>query len=164
MVMQVAALDVLTTKGRFAPEVARAIGEAVDMEIERSRESLATSRQLTDVQGQLTDMQKESEAEFAALRAEFKADFEVFRAAIKADIEVFRAEIKADFEVFRAEVKAEFAAVRAEFRAELKAEIAAVLTRVESTKADIARWLLIAFAGQTAALVGIIQFMLAHNR
>jgi hypothetical protein len=49
MVMQVDALDILTTKGRFAPEVARAIGEAMDLQIERAHESLATSRQLSEV-------------------------------------------------------------------------------------------------------------------
>ena len=59
MAMQLAALDILITKGGFAPESARAIGEAVDLEIERSRESLATGQQLTDtrlmLEGQLTD-------------------------------------------------------------------------------------------------------------
>jgi hypothetical protein len=49
MVMQVDALDILTTKGRFAPEVARAIGEAMDLQIERAHERLATSRQLSEV-------------------------------------------------------------------------------------------------------------------
>lgn len=49
MVMHVAALDILTTKGRFAPEVARAIGEAMDLQIERSQENLATSQRLNEV-------------------------------------------------------------------------------------------------------------------
>lgn len=49
MAMQLAALDILITKGGFAPESARAIGEAVDLEIERSRESLATSQQVAEL-------------------------------------------------------------------------------------------------------------------
>ena len=60
MIMQVAALDVLTLKGGFAPEVARAIGEAMDMEIARSRETLATSQQLTEA----TDLLSERLEEF----------------------------------------------------------------------------------------------------
>jgi chromatin segregation and condensation protein Rec8/ScpA/Scc1 (kleisin family) len=54
--MQLAALDILITKGRFAPESARAIGEAVDLELERSRNPLATSQQLADAR---QDMRKE---------------------------------------------------------------------------------------------------------
>lgn len=54
MAMQLAALDILITKGGFAPESARAIGEAVDLEIERSHNLLATSQQLTDARLELS--------------------------------------------------------------------------------------------------------------
>ena len=93
MAMQLAALDILITKGGFAPESARAIGEAVDLEIERSRESLATSQQLTDT------------------------------------------------------------------RYELKAEIAAVLVKLEATKSEILRWMFVAMTGQTIVLVGLIRLL-----
>jgi hypothetical protein len=53
MDMQVAALDILTTKGRFAPEAARAIGEAMDLQIARSYEGLATNRRLDETRIEL---------------------------------------------------------------------------------------------------------------
>ena len=41
-VMYVATLDILTEKGGFKPEAARAIGEAIELEIARSRETSAS--------------------------------------------------------------------------------------------------------------------------
>jgi hypothetical protein len=77
MAMQLAALDILITKGGFAPESARAIGEAVDLEIERSRESLATGQQLTDtrlmLEDKLTDTRFELKAEIAAVLVKLEA-------------------------------------------------------------------------------------------
>jgi hypothetical protein len=104
MAMQLAALDILITKGGFAPESARAIGEAVDLEIERSRESLATSQHLTDT-----------------------------RQSLEQKIEAVRYE--------------------------LKAEIAAVLVKLEATKSEILRWMFAAMTGQTIVLVGLIRLL-----
>jgi hypothetical protein len=70
MAMQLAALDILITKGGFAPESARAIGEAVDLEIEHSRNSLATSQQVTDTRHQLG---QKIEAETAAALVKLEA-------------------------------------------------------------------------------------------
>jgi hypothetical protein len=126
MAMQLAALDILITKGGFAPESARAIGEAVDLEIERSRESLATGQQLTDT-----------------------------RRDLELKIETVRSELLAKIEAVRAELKAEIAALRTE----LKADIAAVLVKVETTKAEVLRWMFVAMTGQTVVLVGLMRLM-----
>jgi hypothetical protein len=53
MAMQVAAIDILTTKGRFAPEVARAIGEAMDLQISSTYENFATNQRLDEVRSGL---------------------------------------------------------------------------------------------------------------
>lgn len=47
-VMYVATLDILTEKGGFDPRAARAIGEAIDLEIARSREVSATREDVSD--------------------------------------------------------------------------------------------------------------------
>jgi hypothetical protein len=115
MAMQLAALDILITKGGFAPESARAIGEAVDLEIERSRDSLATGQQLTDtrlmLEGQLTDTRIKLEQQITAL--EHKVG---------------------------------------EFRLEL-------LGKIESTKAEVLRWMFGAMTGQTVVLVALIRLL-----
>ena len=70
MAMQLAALDVLTTKGRFAPEAARAIGEAMDLQIESSLGTLATKQQLADT----TALSSKQLADTAALFKQQLAD------------------------------------------------------------------------------------------
>ena len=53
MAMQVAAIDILTTKGRFTPEVARAIGEAMDLQISSTYGNFATNQRLNEVRAGL---------------------------------------------------------------------------------------------------------------
>ena len=97
MAMQLAALDILITKGGFAPESARAIGEAVDLEIERSRNLLATSQQLTDARLELST---------------------------RIDVNKFE-----------------------------------LLAKIESTKADVLRWMFVAMTGQTVVLFGLLRML-----
>ena len=90
MAMQLAALDILITKGGFAPESARAIGEAVDLEIERSRESLATGQQLTDtrlmLEGKLTETRQKLEQKIEDFRRDLEQKIEAVRFELKAEI------------------------------------------------------------------------------
>jgi hypothetical protein len=126
MAMQLAALDILITKGGFAPESARAIGEAVDLEIERSRESLATGQQLTDtrlmLEGQLTDTRIKLEGQLTDTR-------------VKLEQQITALEHKVG-----------------EFRLEL-------LGKIESTKAEVLRWMFGAMTGQTVVLVALIRLL-----
>jgi hypothetical protein len=137
MAMQLAALDILITKGGFAPESARAIGEAVDLEIERSRESLATGQQLTDtrlmLEGKLTDTRLTLEGKLTETRQKLEQKIEDFRRDLEQKIEAVRFE--------------------------LKAEIAAVLVKLEATKSEILRWMFVAMTGQTIVLVGLIRLL-----
>ena len=90
MAMQLAALDILITKGGFAPESARAIGEAVDLEIERSRESLATSQQLIEtrqkVEQKIEDFRRDLEQKIEDLRRDLEQKIEAVRFELKAEI------------------------------------------------------------------------------
>ena len=76
MDMQVAALDILITKGRFAPEAARAIGEAMDLQIARSHEDLATSQQLNETNARVENVRTTLEAKIESVRLELKCDME----------------------------------------------------------------------------------------
>ena len=133
MAMQLAALDILITKGGFAPESARAIGEAVDLEIERSRESLATGQQLADtrraLEKQITDTRVELEQRITKLEHR---------------VETVRLELLAKIE---------------EVRLELKADIARLEAKIETTKAEVLRWMFVAMTGQTVVLVGLMRLM-----
>lgn len=54
-VMYVATLDILTEKGGFNPRAARAIGEAIDLEIARSREASATREDVGECRRSLSE-------------------------------------------------------------------------------------------------------------
>jgi hypothetical protein len=75
MDMQVAALDILTTKGGFAPAAARAIGEAMDLQIARSYDDLATNQKLDETRVLL-------ESKIDGFRTELKADMSALEAKL----------------------------------------------------------------------------------
>lgn len=82
MAVQIATLDILTRRAHFEPEVARAIGDAIDLEMNTSRDQLATKSEL--------------KAEIALLRSDLKSGLAELRAEIKQDIAKLRAEVKED--------------------------------------------------------------------
>ncbi len=80
--MQVATLDILTEKGGFAPEVARAIGEAIELESSRSQDAWATRQDLSEMHLALSQ-------ELTELRGEFKRDV----AGLEVKLEAHKAEL-----------------------------------------------------------------------
>lgn len=93
MVMQVAALDILTTQGGFAPAVACAIGEAMILQIKQSCEGFATSQQLvdtrTDLEHAIDRLRMDMERRFVELEGklvalEHRMDAKI--AAVKSEI------------------------------------------------------------------------------
>lgn len=76
-VMYVATLDILTEKGGFNPEAARAIGEAIDLEIARSRDASATKEDVSECRRSLRDeieaLRAKTDRNFATMRVEFSA-------------------------------------------------------------------------------------------
>jgi hypothetical protein len=72
MDMQVVALDILTTKGRLAPEAARAIGEAMDLQIARSHsyDKLATKEQLNETNLKLESVRTELKCDMERLKSD----------------------------------------------------------------------------------------------
>ena len=75
MDMQVAALDILTTKGGFSPAAARAIGEAMDLQIARSYQDLATNQRLDETRLRLEGVFDTLEQGVRLQIAEAKAQF-----------------------------------------------------------------------------------------
>jgi len=69
MDMQVAALDILTTKGGFAPAAARAIGEAMYLQIARSYQDLATNQRLDSA---IDRLRTELKVDIAALEVKME--------------------------------------------------------------------------------------------
>jgi len=141
-VMYVATLDILTEKGGFNPQAARAIGEAIDVEIARSRAGSATREDVTECRRALSE-------EIAGVRAELKEDISALRAELKEDINALRAELKEDINALRTELKGDISAVRTDLKVEM-----------QTVKADLVRWVFVAMTGQFAMLLGVLYFFM----
>ena len=141
-VMYVATLDILTEKGGFNPQAARAIGEAIDVEIARSRAGSATREDVTECRRALSE-------EIAGVRAEVKEDISALRAELKEDISALRAELKEDINALRTELKSDISAVRTDLKVEM-----------QTVKADLVRWVFVAMTGQFAMLLGVLYFFM----
>ena len=134
MDMQVAALDILTTKGGFASAAARAIGEAMDLQIARSYEDLATNQRLDET------------------RVLLKSDITALEARLDSKIDSVRMELKADIAALEVRLDSKIDSVRMK----VKADIAAL-------EAKLVRWMFAALAGQTVILVGLMRLFMPHG-
>ena len=130
-VMYVATLDILTEKGGFNPQAARAIGEAIDVEIARSRAGSAAREDVTECRRALSE-------EIVGVRAELKEDINTLRAELKEDINTLRTELKGDISAVRTDLKVE----------------------MQTVKADLVRWVFVAMTGQFAMLLGVLYFFM----
>jgi hypothetical protein len=82
MAVQVATLDILTERAHFDPEVARAIGDAIDMELKTSRETLATKQDINDLKQSINELRYEVKQDIKDLKLSFGQDL----AKVKDDI------------------------------------------------------------------------------
>ena len=135
-VMYVATLDILTEKGGFDPQAARAIGEAIDLEIARSRDSSATREDVAECRHALGEGIGELRSEMSSLRAE-----------LKGNVSALRAELKEDMSTLRADSDRNLSALRVD---------------MQTMKADVVRWIFAAIMGQTAMLLGVLYFFMKY--
>lgn len=150
-VMYVATLDILTEKGGFNPEAARAIGEAIDLEIARSRAGWAAREDVTESRRALGEeigvLRTETEKNISALRSELHA----VRIELKEDINALRTELKGDINALRTELNRDISALRTELKVEM-----------QTIKADLVRWVFVAMTGQSAMLLGVLYFFMKY--
>lgn len=103
-VMYVATLDILTEKGGFNPQAARAIGEAIDLEIARSRAATATREDLSEFRRALSEEISargvETDKNISALRTELNA----VRAELKEGMSALRTELELDGQSMKADL------------------------------------------------------------
>ena len=159
MDMQVAALDILTTKGGFAPAAARAIGEAMDLQIARSYDDLATNQKLDETRVLL-------ESKIDGFRTELKSD--IFK--LDSKIDSVRVDLGSKIEQLRMELKADIAVVEAKLdgtRLKLEGAFAtleqSVRLQIAEAKAQFWHWMIWLMMGQTAALAGLMKLFMPHG-
>lgn len=155
MAVQVATLDILVNQAGFDPKVARAIGEAITVEIGAALDGLATKQDLTqlrhDMQGDIAGVNRTIESvrlelknDITQMRSEFKEHVAQVRSELKEDIAQVRSELKESEARLRAELRESNAKLRAEFkedqarlRAEFKEDQARLRTEFKEGQANL---------------------------
>jgi F0F1-type ATP synthase membrane subunit b/b' len=156
MDMQVAALDILTTKGGFAPTAARAIGEAMDLQIARSYDDLATNQRLDEtrvlLESKIDGFRTGLESKIDGLRTELEAKIDGLRTELEAKIDGLRTELEAKIDGLRTELEAKIDRVHAELKADMSA-----------LESKLVRWMFAALAGQTLVLASLLRLFMPHS-
>jgi hypothetical protein len=165
-VMYVATLDILTEKGGFNPEAARAIGEAIDLEIARSRDASATKEDVSECRRALRDeigaQRAETDRNFAIVRGELKEAISALRAELKEEISGLRTELKADISSLRTELKEDISGLRAELKQNMGELRAESKVSAQTNKAELVRWVFVFIMGQFAMLLGVLYFFIRY--
>jgi head-tail adaptor len=137
--------------------VARAIGDAIAMEMNHGRDALATK-------GELIEVRDDFKREISDFRGEVKREFAAVRSEMAQEMSAVRAEMAQGFAALRLEMAQEFAAVRLETKQEFVIVRAEIQVAAAETKTELMRFMFSALIGQTALLVGIMYFMIQHLR
>ncbi|MFZ0551641.1 MAG: hypothetical protein WAU49_02200 [Steroidobacteraceae bacterium] len=160
--MYVATLDILTEKGGFNPQAARAIGDAIDLEIARSRDASVTKADLSDCRRILSEeigaLRADTDRNISALRAELSA----VHAELKDNISGLHAELKDNISGLRTELKDNITGLRTELKGELGALRTELKVDGQSIKADLVRWVFVAITGQSAMLLGVLYLFVKY--
>ena len=159
----------LREKGRFTPEQAEALAEALG---EASHEDLATKADVGGVKSDIAGVESRLKADIAGVESGLKTDIAGVESGLKAEIARGEADLKAEIARVETELKGDIAQVRAELKADiaqveagLKTDIAVIKARVTdlATKAeladlktDILKWMVGAIGFQTAVIVGAL--------
>lgn len=165
MAMQAATLEVLE-QADVPPRQARAIAQAIEIEIAAGHGALATRHDLRDVGNELrleiAGVRTELKGDIAELRTELKGDIAELRTELKGDIAGLRAELKTDIADLRSELKGDFKTDLADLRGGIDSRVSDIKAQLGHLKGDLARWVLLAILGQTAMLLGIAYFVFDH--
>ena len=130
--------------------------------------NLATKADVAGIEAGIETLRQETKADITAVKADItkvEAKIETLRQETKADvarieagIETLRQETKADvarieagIETLRQETKADVAAV--------KADIAKVEAKIETSKADLLKWMIGALVAQGGLIVALVKLL-----
>ena len=135
--MQTASLDLLE-KTQLPPNQARAILQAMEMEIAAHEVGFCTRAELKD-----------------AVRS-----FELSTETLRGEIQSLRSDLSFKIESLRGELTVKIEALRGE----LKTDIKGVEAKLNAVEGKLMRWTLTCVLSQTAVMAGALYFALTHLR
>lgn len=143
MSVQVATLDILVDRAHLEPEVARAIGDAIVMELKHSRQSLVTTEDLKLTKDELKREMGDLKRELGDMRRELGGLIQ-----------------RAEFDARMAKIDDRFA----ELTQRMEKGFAEIRLEMAQQKAEITRWMFGGFVSTFLATVAAMYFMLQTLR
>jgi hypothetical protein len=143
MSMQAESLEILESAA-LPPSQARAIVRAIGIEIEGSKDVLATKHDIVLLHAEMAELR-------ADIRGELKSEIANLRGELKSEIANLRGELKSEIGSVRGELKSEIASLRGGLRAE-----------IHGSASSITRQMYTAMLGQMAVLLGIAYFFVTR--
>ena len=148
MAVHPASLEVLE-KAAVPPAQARAIVQAIEIEIAGAKDTLATKQDTLILRHDMAEGRAELRTEITDLRVELRTDISDLRAELKTEIAQLRTELKTEIAELRQELREKLS--RSEFQA-------AMVSQVRHTYGAIMG----AVMGQFALLLGAAYFFVTH--
>ena len=172
MSMQAASLEILEKADVPAPQ-ARAIVQAIEIEIAGAKDTLATKHDILLLRHEMADIHHGLELKIEGMRGELKSEMTSFRGDLKGEITSLRGELKGEIASIRSDFKGEITTLRGDskgdittLRGELKAEMASLggelRAEMHGNASSIIRQMYTAMLGQMAVLLGVAYFFVTH--
>jgi regulator of protease activity HflC (stomatin/prohibitin superfamily) len=138
MALHAEAVGILIEKGRFEPEVALGIAEAIEV-------SLMHAQFVTVpiLDARLQTLKAETSVSLMSLESKLSASIQELKTELKTEAERTKTDLKTEAERTRTELKTEAERTRTELK-----------TEMEKTKAEVVRWVFLAMLGSMALSAG----------
>src|SRR5438876_6123418 len=144
MAVQAASLEILE-KAAVPPAQARAIVQAIEIEIAGAKDTLATKQDVLILRHEIAELRTELRSEMTELRTELRSEMTELRTELRSEIAELRTELRSKMTELRGEVEGKLS--QSEFHAAMTSSV---------------RHMYGAIMGQFALLLGVAYFFVSH--
>src|SRR5213082_41015 len=144
MAVQAASLEILE-KAAVPPAQARAIVQAIEIEIAGAKDTLATKQDVLILRHEIAELRTELRSEMTELRTELRSEMTELRTELRSDMTELGTELRSKMTELRREVEGKLS--QSEFHAAMTSSV---------------RHMYGAIMGQFALLLGVAYFFVSH--
>ncbi|TLZ34397.1 MAG: DUF1640 domain-containing protein [Gammaproteobacteria bacterium] len=144
MAVQAASLEILE-KAAVPPAQARAIVQAIEIEIAGAKDTLATKQDVLILRHEIAELRTELRSEMTELRTELRSEMTELRTELRSEMTELGTELRSKMTELRREVEGKLS--QSEFHAAMTSSV---------------RHMYGAIMGQFALLLGVAYFFVSH--
>src|SRR5437879_2600226 len=155
MAVQAASLEILE-KAAVPSAQARAIVQAIEIEIAGAKDTLATKQDVLILRHEIAELRTELRSEMTELRTELRSEMTELRTELRSEMTELRTELRSEMTELRTELRSKMTELRGEVEGKLsQSEFHAAMT-------SSVRHMYGAIMGQFALLLGVAYFFVSH--